>query len=343
MMRRVFRLLALPCAALMLCGCPVHQWPVQRNASVISLRYEPDFWLWEHLYDPKAGVVEELYPDGGVDADHPGTTVRYSGVADHGQMRYVVRAYEPGRRDVPVREETFLRSATEGYDCDFQMTDLPAGDYELVVWSDLLETENDAPFYDDADFHRIAFRDGDYLACTDMRDAYRGLAPAVRGDETVLVPMRRPMAKFEFVTTDLSEFLDRETERRKLETRARADEYAVVFSYSSFLPSAYSAFDDELVDAATGVQFRSALTVTGEGEASMGFDYVFINDIAKAEVEVRVTVFDTDGVQVAQSQPIMVPLRRNWHTLLRGAFLTFNARGGVTVDPDFDGDYNITY
>ena len=343
MMRRVLRLLAIPCVTLLLCGCPVHQWPVQRTPARISLRYEPDFWLWEHLYDPRAGVIEELYPDAGVDAAHPGTTERYSGAVDRGAMRYVVRAYAPGRRDVLVAEERFLRDAAEGYDCDFEMADLPSDDCELVVWSDLLETENDAPFYDDADFHRIGFDTGDYRACTELHDTFRGLGTVARGDGETVIPMRRPMAKFEFVTTDLSEFLDHETERRNLDTRARADEYEVLFSYSSFLPSAYSAFDDELVDAATGVTFRSSLTITGESEASMGFDYVFINDIADAEVEVRVAVYDAEGVRVAQSQPIMVPLRRNWHTLLRGTFLTFAAQGGVTVDPDFEGDHNIIY
>ena len=41
------------------------------------------------------------------------------------------------------------------------------------------------------------------------------------------------------------------------------------------------------------------------------------------------------------SPTLKVPTRRNFHTLVRGKFLTETASSGVTIDAVFDGEYNI--
>jgi hypothetical protein len=43
------------------------------------------------------------------------------------------------------------------------------------------------------------------------------------------------------------------------------------------------------------------------------------------------------------TQPIEVPIRRSWHTILRGRFLMSEASGGVVIDPTFDGDFNLVF
>ena len=89
------------------------------------------------------------------------------------------------------------------------------------------------------------------------------------------------MAKFEFVSTDLPESLDRETLCRQLTARARADEYVIRIHYSSYMPNKYNMLDDRIGDAIRGVSFESQMTITGESEASMGFDYVIINNVSE--------------------------------------------------------------
>lgn len=339
-----------------LSGCCIHQWPEQeiepddgRVPVRLHLHYEPDLWLWEHLYDPKTGEIVEAHADEAVDDEHPGTTDRYSGQCDHGTMRYLLRFYKPGNVDSFTEEISFKRNVNGGYDCDTLLY-LEPGGYDVAVWSDLYETNESEPFYDASNFLNICVQLDDYSACTDYRDAYRGyqqilVMPSDASDDIqeAYIDMRRPMAKFEFVTTDLSEFLESETTRRQLPTRAMAEDYIVKMVYANYLPSAYSAIDDRLVDSSTGVSFPSSLTVTGDSEASMGFDFVMINDIPNAAVAVQVQVYDMEGRQVAVSRVIPVPLRRNHHTLLRGAFLTVGGSGGVNIDPTYDGDYNLFY
>ena len=340
-----------------LSGCCIHEWPEleikepEENIVpvLLHLRYYPDIWLWEHLYDPKTGEIVEAHGDEAVDEEHPGTTARYSGQCDHGTMRYLLRFYRPGKVESYTQEVSFTRNVDGGYNCDTILY-LKPGRYDVAVWSDLYESKEDELFYNADNFLKICLQLDNYRACTDYRDAYRGYQQIsimsdeeADGTQEAFIDMRRPQAKYEFVTTDLSEFLDNETTRRQLPTRAKAEDYTVKMVYAGYLPSAYSAIDDRLVDSSTGLSFTSSLTVTGESEESMGFDFVMINDIPNAATSMQVQVFDMQGDMVAVSMVIPVPLRRNHHTLLRGAFLTLGGKGGVYIDPTYDGDYNVFF
>ncbi len=72
----------------------------------------------------------------------------------------------------------------------------------------------------------------------------------------------------------------------------------------------------------------------------MGFDYVFVNGKESA-VTVKVGIYDDENRQLSISEAIEVPLKRNYHTVIRGPFLTSKASGGVNIDPDYNGDYNL--
>ena len=336
------------------CGCAVHQFPEPKEPEqeipkrmTIRLHFEPDFWLWEHLYDPKIGTPEELYPDSETDSEHPGTSGVYSNVLESGEMAISLKVYNAGNPDSRVAELALKRNVAGGYDCEMDV-ELLGGNYEVAVWGHLLEHSDFAPFYEPTDFSSVSIIDENYYGNTDYRDAFRGRTsftlPVENDKEAEYhcdVEMRRPMGKFEFVTTDLSEFLDRETERRALSTRATTDDYRVVISYPYYYPNAYNVITDDIASG-SGYSFETKMSVTGVSEASMGFDYVFIKNISEGAVQAQVAVLDLDGNRVANSQVIMIPIRRDYHTVLRGAFLSMDANGGVGVNPDYDGDHNVT-
>ena len=357
MMKRISYILIMLFALLALAGCAVHQWPEpkepdipQPNFMTIRLHYETDFWIWKHLYDPKLNEYPvELYPDSDFDEEHPGTTAVYDNTMQSGLMDVRVKVYNRGNMSNCVAEYDFVREVSQGYDCDVDI-ELNGGSYEVVVWSHLLETTESARYYEPTDFRSVYIIDKNYIGSTDYRDGFRGRTSfefpdkATSPDERICeVEMRRPMGKFEFVTIDLSEFLDNETVRRNLPTRAKIEDYDVVISYPYYYPNGYNAIADDIA-AGSGYRFSTRMTLTDdENEASMGFDYVFINDIADGRVQAQVTVFDLAGNQVANSQTIMIPIRRDYHTVLRGAFLTMNSNGGVGINPDYDGDHNVTF
>ena len=87
---------------------------------------------------------------------------------------------------------------------------------------------------------------------------------------------------------------------------------------------------------------KAGMTQLDKNNAELGSDYVFVNG-HESSVTVSVEIYDRDGTLLSRSQPISVPLVRNKVTIVRGKFLTVKAEGGVSIDADFDGEYNYEY
>lgn len=352
-MRKLFLHLIIYVPLLLLTACDVHEWPdTPENVTFrLKLRYEKEMTVWEHLYD-------------GTEVTEQGLGDTYDNGREHGKMRYIIRAYPLTEKQRSAQKYTqefvFTKDITEGYDHEATL-DLAAGDYRIMVWSDLVENDDVDPYHDAGDFAEITLQ-GDHRGNNDYRDAFRGTGDiSLTADVAEYVPgtleitMQRPLAKFEFITNDLAEFIQKEGLRiaeknggaksaseNDPATRVNVEDYKVAFHYVGFMPCAYSMLTDKPVDSSTGVMFQSDLKQLNDREASLGFDYVFVNGTESA-VTVQVGLYDKEGARLSLTEPIRVPLRRNHHTVLRGKFLMSEASGGVTINPDFDGDHNLIF
>ena len=353
MKSRILYLIIYVCL-LPLAGCNVHEWPAPPEFVKCHLRlnYETDMTEWEHLYDGTE-IIEKGYGE------------TYDNHRNHGKIRYIVRTYpvsEKMRTSSDYTQEfVFTKDISEGYDHEVTLDLLP-GNYNVMVWSDLVQTHSDTYFHNATHFSEIRLQ-GDHKGNNDYRDAFRGSNNIVlvsdimeRLPDTLDIAMQRPLAKFEFVTNDVVQFIDKETTRVASkangnqsastdDTPTRAiniEDYKVVFYYVGFMPDTYSMNTDKPVDSSTGVMFESSLKKLSESEATMGFDYVFVNG-KKSVVTVQIGLYDNEGIQLSLSEPIEVPLKRSHHTILTGMFLMSEASGGVTINPEFDGDYNLVF
>lgn len=335
----------------LLAGCNVHEWPEKPDTPAPTYTYQV------HLdFDTDMGEQTHFYDSRSADL-----------MADY-EMRYTVKAFpylearnNDGTRSISrsaMWSHTFTRPVSlNDYDCTVDL-DLPEGEYTLMVWADFVKKSTTAHhFYNPDNFSEIVLH-GDHKANTDLRDAFRGVqaveivGPYIESrSENIVIVMERPLAKFTVVTTDLLEFFEREEEaaRKRAESRGEEydesrgislDDYNVVFYYSGFMPCAYSMFTDKPIDSKTGIQFKSKLEQTSDTEARMGFDYVMVNG-TDASVMVTIGLLDAEGNPVAMSDEINVPLNRSVNTIVRGKFLIQEANGGIGIDPDFEGDYNI--
>ena len=259
-------------------------------------------------------------------------------------MRVILRAYpiERGKRATDhIFEKTFTKRISEGYDCQTQI-ELPAGEYELLVWSDLLI--NGSPLHNADDFSEVTFY-GDHIGCTFCREAFRGSTAisVFRGEgknaSSYDILMKKPLARFELLSDDLAEFLSAEIDRRPGE-KVNLDDYVVAFYYVGFMPVAYSLFKDAPVDSSTGAMFTSSIKSISETEASLGFDYVFVNNKDSA-VTVRIGVYDNKGELVSLTKSIKVPLKRDNVTVLRGNYITQVSADGILIDTEYNGDHNL--
>ncbi len=346
---------ALLCTALLMAGCDVHEFPKipETVPVVLHLRYDMDMTIWNHVYD-------------GTTVSEVGLGETYDNSLEEGVIRYVIRTYPMTKTKSTLQDFTqelvltkdlseSSHDLTEDYDYDVTI-DLVPGDYDIMVWSDLVPDDGAERFYDKDDFAKITFQ-AEYTGDTDYRDAFRGsnsisiAADILEHEQYILeIPMERPLAKYEFIATDLEKFLDNEQTRVSSmaaeipdgEAVASVDvgNYRVVFYYVGFMPDTYNMFTDKPVDASTGDLFDARLSVLSQSEASMGFDYVFVNGTESA-VTVQVAIYDSEDSMISLTDPITVPLKRSRHTILRGEFLTGKASGGVYVDPNYEGDHNI--
>lgn len=331
-------------------GCCLHQWPEvempedpNEKRVVLHLHFNPDMYVWEHTYSAETESVSQSHPDATDFPQHPGATDVYDNSRIYGTLRHIIRIY-PIDDDKNYLKEIVLNNPTRGiYDCDVEFFILP-GLYNIAVWSDLREFDTDDYFHNADDFFSVNLENG-HKGNTDYRDAFSGRLQVNVGtgiEDLGTVEMKRPSGKYEFIATDLQDFLSKEKGKRNASDLL---DYKVVITYPLYMPCSFSVIEDRLVDSRTGVSFTSTMTPVNDEEVSLGFDYVMINSVrdqgnAQA-VTVMLTVFDSEDNKVANSAPIKVPIRRDNHTVIRSAFLSENADGGVTIDPDYDGDHNI--
>lgn len=267
--------------------------------------------------------------------------------------RYIVRAYpilENGKTSQDyVLESIFTRSMSDNYNYNV-LLDLPPGNFNVMVWADFVDKGSKANYFYNADNFAEIYLHGKHQANTDNRDAFSGNAEiSIVADiidkepETTIIEMERPLAKFEFITNDIEEFLGKETRKgADNDMSIDLDDYKIVFYYTGFMPNAYSLFSDKPVDSATGVFFESKLTQINESEASMGFDYIFING-NESITTVNVGLYNTEGQLLSMSEAIEVPIKRSFHTIIKGKFLSQENKGGVNINPEFDDDYNLIF
>ena len=335
-------------------ACNVHEWPDPKDyvRCHVRLNYNTDMTEWDHLCENEN--VGEL-----------GVGDIYDNHLESGIIRYIIRTY-PISKDGHtmqnhMQEFVFTKDIASGYDHEVSLDIIP-GNYNIMVWSDLLKAGESVPYYDAVKFTRIRLQ-GDYAANTDYRDSFRGLKQfsfvsdiTEKLPDTLDIQMCRPVGKFEFIAKDVKEFVDKEYKRIYANSNSgksaadgnvssrsiNLEDYKVVFSYVGFMPSAYSIHTDRPVDSSTGVIFESTLKKLTESEATMGFDYVFVRD-NKSSVTIQYSVCDNTGKPIMVSKSLDVPVGRDYHTRVFGYFLTATSRGGTLINPDYNGEYNLIF
>lgn len=202
------------CALLCITSCAVHEWPEPTPADVIvNLDFDTQL--------PQYKVLNEE----GTRASHDGRDY---------DIRYAIAAYrllqDGSYAEEPFLLKVFSKDEIDELNATFRFS-IDEGSYRFYVWTDfvLAGTQSDY-FYNTTNFRRISLQ-GTHEGNNDFRDAFSGSADLKvirRGSRetpsTVTVQMRRPLAKFEFITTDLQEFITKTIEAmiRKEEAEAAA-------------------------------------------------------------------------------------------------------------------------
>lgn len=337
--------------AICLGACDVHEFPCDDAPTDVECEVEVEInfdledmpWLTTIEYEAD-GSTRQIDTRSGSEAyDFRYQLFVFDGIAN------------PSR--TPVKKLTFTSSDLSNLSRTFRMR-LKPGDYTVRVWADFVDHGSQSDkFYDTFDLTAITVKtdpNGDTYGCEHHRNAFLGTTTLSVPEEAFLYvgsdrkdgvyvvrarcDMDRPLARFEFQTTDIRKFLgDRLSPEEEDE---RLAQYTARVRYAGYMPSKFNLYTDRPVDAWLGMGFNSPISRLDDDSASMGFDYVFVGN-ADTSVELALDIYDNEGTKIASTDPINVPLRRNHYTLIRGDFLTAEAHGGVGIDPEFSGEYNI--
>lgn len=346
-MRQYFKYICIILLSVLSTAC-VHEWPHNggepRRVHLKVIHHSE--WT-ETTIETSRAVNDDDRAAGDDRAASPEKSVRY-----HFQ---VFRSGNNGSRD---HETEFIRYDTERPDFETDI-ELPPGDYTLYAWSDMAHlSTGKSMFFDTGDFSYIGYTEP-YNGNNDDRDVFRGQTSIHVGQTLdadyhaeATLEMERPLARYEFISTDLEDFLALETTRALLNTARgtqpsdapalapKLHQYRVKMIYTGYMPHVFNNITNKPIDSRTGMSYDASITILNDKEARLGFDHVMVNG-HESSVAVGMELYDPDGKLIGSVGTINVPTARSRNTIVRGKFLTSRTSGGVAINPDFDGEYNI--
>ena len=334
---------------MILSSCDVHEFPdpiEQEISFTINLSYDTSLPLYKVItHDNGSRTVNE---------------------SEKHNIRYVIEVYPADEENKSQGRTTlhrfvFIKEDVSTLDYRVEIP-LERGAYNFVVWSDYVKANDNDLYYNTQVFEEITLRGDNHNGSNDFRDAFKGSATSEVSEfvTSATIDMQRPMAKFNFISNDVKEFVSNIQSIRAEKQRSRGDEksndnnsssgtvgiedidfseFNILFRYNGFMPDSFNAYTGKPSDASTGVSFDSKIKILENGDAELGFDYIFVNG-TESSISVSVEVYDYDGELLSRFKPIEVPLIRSHLTTIKASFLT-SGTGGVTIIPDFDGDFNI--
>lgn len=335
-MRNSLRIFAVLLAVLGLAACDVHELPHGETRVAVTLDLKFDTSLPQYTtvyYNTKAGDPEW-------------------------QTRYIVRLYKYASSDYSRDPSyTFVLTDRELDELDHKVYFMAeAANYRAVVWTDFVKAgSEDDLFYDTSDFSEVKLT-GSYAGNEPMRDCFYGstdleMATLLTYDCTyeAEVQMGRPIAKFNFISTDRDKFIDYWVQQQAIRSgslvkidRNKVDlnKFTVRWVYPQFLPNTFNLHSGRPVDSATGVRFDVPMRVNEDGNVDLGFDWMFVNP-TESKVVVSLEIYDQEGAYLSTVSNIEVPLMRSHFTTVEGNILTNGINNGVSIDPTYDGEFTI--
>lgn len=338
---RLRRLISLAITALAIAwGCDVHEFPTENQYIDVTLNvtFDDNLALYREIdYVTKADPKER-------------------------QMRHTIEAYYATGPATWAEEPDFRTTVyTDGPQDVTVNLKLEPARYRLMVWSDYTDLQGSSLYYDPTDFNEIRIPDTEYVGSDPYRDVFAGvkevdytkiLEADAHVDETLT--MSRPVGKYSIVATDRDDFLKMYVARLRermirngIDTKGQEprvediniDIFKVVVAYTGFLPDTYSLWRERPTDARTGVQFESRLREMDGGDLELALDYVIVNGEESA-VAVGMFIYD-DYNEILATIQTNIPLHAGMRTTLKGKFLTSGAASGISIQPGYDGEFNI--
>ena len=154
----------------------------------------------------------------------------------------------------------------------------------------------------------------------------------------------RPMGRFKCITEDADDFLKN--------GKSEQDITAIV-TYTQYVSAGYNVEEQKPNYFEPTRTFITRPTYDEDGNLELFRDWVFVNG-KQTNVKLNIEFYDGDyvinsdgtieGEKISHFTGIVVPLKRNMETIIKGRMLTTNyGTGGFGIDPGFEGETVIPW
>lgn len=263
-------------------------------------------------------------------------------------IRYIIEVYpENGTKGMEsrIQREVITKAVEETGELNVKF-ELNARKYTFLLWVDYVEKGTTKDLHYDTESLLAVKIKRPYTGSHDIKDAFSGMKSidlsSYREQWGVVinesVELNRPLAKMEVVTTDIQKYID---SKRGL-SAAVSMPAKVVFTYLPSIGEQYNVLTQKPERYSDSETFTAALSNFSDTECTIAFDYLFVNG-ASTNVAVRFDIYDQQDNLLNSVNNILIPIRRNAHSIMRGEFLTKEFQGGgVGIEDGFDGEIIIT-
>lgn len=285
--------------------------------------------------------------------------------SDRHDIRYVIQAFRLLKNGSFSREAVaeFIFTKDEIASLDNTVSiEIDEGTYMFYAWADYVPQDStEDNHFNTTQFTDLCLNCDGYHGNTDEKEAFVGssVVEVIRYAEDMpvvsdTISLSRVLAKYHIISGDLSKFVNR-MKNRKNDTKAgtgsevNLDDYLIKITYEPDL--FYTSIDllngNTPIDGQFGVSFWSKIKPLNENEALLGFDHIFIKKDQKS-IRASISVYDKDTTLITTA-PVEIPVSKDTVMSSSGDILTYikltgdqaAGEGGISIDPNFEGEVNI--
>lgn len=232
---------------------------------------------------------------------------------------------------------------------------LHARNYEIAVWSDYVQTPNEAQeitgtedyFYDATSNHLLTvLGSSNYRGNNEYKDAFCATATlnleeyrnAWNAQVPLDVEMKRPVARYQLEANDVAKFL------KFVETDTPTNSYTARVKYSSYLNVGYNVLQKLPRHGLMYLQYEKTFLVSSlkAGEnLPFAFDYFFATEDVTTRIPVTLEIVNNASKKTVAGASFNVTGKAGTNTVITYGFLTADPDGGVSIDPGYDNSTDI--
>lgn len=251
--------------------------------------------------------------------------------------RAVVEVYRQGTEKLIHSYSKILDNAT------LDLT-LQSGEYDILLWVDYTPNSSlDDYYYSTTSLKNVTFSASlPYTACTPNRDALYLFFPATVTEDSITetdITLKRPFAKYRIIATDI----ERYNAIRDINNHPPVEELEISINYEGYFRSTLNIATEKITNSANGINYQTSLREITTTTATICDDYVFVTE-SDSSVDATIIITDANGEKIAQIPNVKIEYRQNHLTTISGDFLTAGlSSGGVSIDTDWDGEFNVEF